>query len=44
MSSKQNSDVPIFELKNVSKRFGHFQALTTFWRSTATGSDLPQLA
>ena len=28
MSRIQNSDVPIFELKNVSKRFDHFQALT----------------
>jgi len=28
LSHKTNSDAPIFELKNVTKRFGQFQALT----------------
>lgn len=28
LSHKANSDAPIFELKNVTKRFGQFQALT----------------
>jgi hypothetical protein len=28
LSSKINSGTPIFALKNVTKRFGHFQSLT----------------